>query len=105
MILKKEIEKIAEAQGVLKSTVDKDWVLGHFIDGIYAIPELREVLIFKGGTCLRKCYFPNYRFSEDLDFSCINSLAHQIPKNQLPKYEVVKKELADLLNQLFISHM
>jgi predicted nucleotidyltransferase component of viral defense system len=27
------------------------------------------VLIFKGGTCLRKCYFPNYRFSEDLDFT------------------------------------
>jgi len=73
MILKKEIEKIAEAQGVLKSTVDKDWVLGHFVDGIYAIPELREALIFKGGTCLRKCYFPNYRFSEDLDFTCINS--------------------------------
>ena len=69
MILKKEIESIAEAQSVLKSTIDKDWVLGHFIDGIYSIPELKEVLIFKGGTCLRKCYFPNYRFSEDLDFT------------------------------------
>ena len=22
-----------------------------------------------GGTCLRKCYFPDYRFSEDLDFT------------------------------------
>jgi hypothetical protein len=72
MILKKEIEEISEAQGVLKSTVDKDWALGHFIDGIYTIPELRDALIFKGGTCLRKCYFPNYRFSEDLDFTCIN---------------------------------
>lgn len=30
-----------------------------------------------------------------------NSLAHQIPKNQLPKYEIVKKELVELLNQLF----
>lgn len=69
MILKKEIESIAEAKNVLKSTIDKDWVLGHFIDGIYSIPELKEVLIFKGGTCLRKCYFPNYRFSEDLDFT------------------------------------
>jgi len=25
-------------------------------------------MIFKGGTCLKKCYFPDYRFSEDLDF-------------------------------------
>lgn len=73
MILKKEIEKRAEEHGVLKSTVDKDWVLGHFIDGIYALPELNGALIFKGGTCLRKCYFPNYRFSEDLDFTCTHS--------------------------------
>jgi predicted nucleotidyltransferase component of viral defense system len=85
MILKKEIEKIAEAQSVLKTTVDKDWVLGHFIDGIFSIPELKEALIFKGGTCLRKCYFPNYRFSEDLDFTCVNS-----------KFELTKK----ILNQL-----
>lgn len=73
MILKKEIESLAEAQSVLKSTIDKDWVLGHFIDGIYSIPELNDVLIFKGGTCLRKCYFPNYRFSEDLDFTCTDT--------------------------------
>jgi predicted nucleotidyltransferase component of viral defense system len=26
-------------------------------------------LRFKGGTCLRKCYFGDYRFSEDLDFT------------------------------------
>ena len=25
--------------------------------------------IFKGGTCLKKCYFDTYRFSEDLDFT------------------------------------
>lgn len=24
---------------------------------------------FKGGTCLKKCYFETYRFSEDLDFT------------------------------------
>jgi hypothetical protein len=26
--------------------------------------------IFKGGTCLRHCYYEGYRFSEDIDFSC-----------------------------------
>ncbi|MFQ5670993.1 MAG: nucleotidyl transferase AbiEii/AbiGii toxin family protein [Acidobacteriota bacterium] len=30
---------------------------------------LRETLVFKGGTALKKCYFGDYRFSEDLDFS------------------------------------
>ncbi len=72
MILKKEIEKLAEEKGVAKSTIDKDWVLGHFIDAIFSIPECRSSLVFKGGTCLKKCYFPDYRFSEDLDFTSIN---------------------------------
>ena len=89
MILKKEIEVKAEEQSIPKSTIDKDWVLGHFIDAIFSIPECKENLIFKGGTCLRKCYFPNYRFSEDLDFTCIN-----------PKFELTKKILNQLLQIL-----
>jgi predicted nucleotidyltransferase component of viral defense system len=28
--------------------------------------------VFKGGTCLRKCYYETFRFSEDLDFTVIN---------------------------------
>lgn len=86
MILKKEIEIKAEEQNIPKSTIDKDWVLGHFIDAIFSIPECKENLIFKGGTCLRKCYFSNYRFSEDLDFTCTN-----------PKFELTKKILDQLV--------
>jgi predicted nucleotidyltransferase component of viral defense system len=72
MIRKKEIEQKAEIQQVPKSTIDKDWVLGHFIDAIFSVTECRDSLVFKGGTCLRKCYFKEYRFSEDLDFTSIN---------------------------------
>ncbi|MDP9077106.1 MAG: nucleotidyl transferase AbiEii/AbiGii toxin family protein [Bacteroidota bacterium] len=72
MILKKEIEKIALQENVSRSTVDKDWVLGHFIDAIFSIPICRDSLVFKGGTCLKKCYIPDYRFSEDLDFTSVN---------------------------------
>ena len=71
MILKREIEQAALKQEVAKGTIDKDWVLGHFIDAIFSIPDCREQLVFKGGTCLRKCYFADYRFSEDLDFTAI----------------------------------
>ena len=73
MILKNEISKIAEQKKVAKSTIDKDWVLGHFVDAIFSIPECRSNLVFKGGTCLRKCWFRDYRFSEDLDFTSLNS--------------------------------
>jgi predicted nucleotidyltransferase component of viral defense system len=72
MISKNEINRLAQEQKVRTATIDKDWVLGHFIDAIYTIPECRNNLIFKGGTCLKKCRFPDYRFSEDLDFTAIN---------------------------------
>lgn len=72
MILQKEIVNIAAQKGLIKSTIDKDWALGHFIDAIFSIPELKQNLIFKGGTCLKKCYIPDYRFSEDLDFTSID---------------------------------
>lgn len=72
MILQKSIATIAEDAGVAKTVIDKDWVLGHFIAALFSIPEIMGNLVFKGGTCLRKCWFPDYRFSEDLDFTSIS---------------------------------
>jgi len=69
MINKHEINSLAIEKQVRTSTIEKDWVLGHFIDAVFSIPECRKSLIFKGGTCLKKCRLPNYRFSEDLDFT------------------------------------
>jgi predicted nucleotidyltransferase component of viral defense system len=69
MILQKEIAILSEQLSVSKSVIDKDWMLGHFIAAIFNEPELKETLIFKGGTCLKKCWFEEYRFSEDLDFT------------------------------------
>jgi len=48
--------------------VDLDYVLGAFLSQWYR-DDVATQLRFKGGTCLRKCYFPDYRFSEDLDFT------------------------------------
>ena len=69
MITAKEIGEFSQEFGVPAATIDKDWVLGHFLAGIYDNTFLRENLVFKGGTCLKKCYFSEYRFSEDLDFT------------------------------------
>lgn len=35
MILQKEISETAEKQGITKTTVEKDWVLSHVLNGIY----------------------------------------------------------------------
>ena len=82
MILQKEIATISEQLGVSKSVIDKDWMLGHFIAAIFNEPELKETLIFKGGTCLKKCWFEEYRFSEDLDFTS-KSQAFELTQNHL----------------------
>lgn len=43
MILQKEIADIAAQKGVVKSTIDKDWALGHFIDAIFSIATFEEI--------------------------------------------------------------
>ncbi|MFZ4465147.1 MAG: nucleotidyl transferase AbiEii/AbiGii toxin family protein [Bacteroidales bacterium] len=82
MILQKEIASQSELQKIPKSTIDKDWALGHFLAAIYSETELKEVLVFKGGTCLKKCWFPDYRFSEDLDFTS-RSASFQLTRKHL----------------------
>lgn len=49
--------------------IEKDYVLNWLLAGITNNKKLRTQWIFKGGTCLKKCYFEKYRFSEDLDFT------------------------------------
>ena len=72
MILKKEIQNKSVEWKVPPDTVDKDWVLGHFLAAMFSTKKHSDGLVFKGGTALRKCYFEQYRFSEDLDFTAID---------------------------------
>jgi predicted nucleotidyltransferase component of viral defense system len=69
MIDKREILEAASTFQLLPNVVEKDYVLGWLLGGINAHPEISGNWVFKGGTCLKKCYFETYRFSEDLDFT------------------------------------
>lgn len=69
VIEKQEISELARELSLDLHVVEKDYVLGWLLAGIAANPELAENWVFKGGTCLKKCYFETYRFSEDLDFT------------------------------------
>jgi predicted nucleotidyltransferase component of viral defense system len=55
-----------------QGVIEKDYVLGWLLAGISQHSEINRTWIFKGGTCLRKCYYETYRFSEDLDFTIVN---------------------------------
>jgi predicted nucleotidyltransferase component of viral defense system len=52
--------------------VEKDYALGWLLAAIAEDPDLSRTWVFKGGTCLRKCYYETYRFSEDLDFTVVD---------------------------------
>jgi len=55
--------------GVSWEILERDYLLSWILAGICQVGSLRDTLVFKGGTALKKCYFGEYRFSEDLDFS------------------------------------
>jgi hypothetical protein len=57
--------------GLRDDVVEKDYVLGWLLWGIGANKSLGGSWVFKGGTCLKKCYIETYRFSEDLDFTVL----------------------------------
>jgi uncharacterized protein len=54
---------------VLQYIVEKDYALSYLLAAIAKTLEFEETLVLKGGTALKKLYFDQYRFSEDLDFS------------------------------------
>lgn len=74
MIDEAELRRQAAATGTDPSVVDLDYVLGCFLASLFRRPQA-HALCFKGGTCLRKCYHADYRFSVDLDFTLVEELS------------------------------
>ena len=72
MIGRQEILEFAGEVGLDPNVVEKDYLLGWMLAGIAQHPQTRDTWVFKGGTCLKKCYFETYRFSEDLDFTLLD---------------------------------
>lgn len=72
MIKQGEIQNKAGASGVRDQQIEKDYILSWLLKGLSQNEILTRVLVFKGGTCLKKFYFEDYRFSEDLDFTLLD---------------------------------
>ena len=80
MIKPGEIQTIANRQQVKDTQIEKDYIITWVLYGISNNLFLRDRILFKGGTVLKKCYFPDYRFSEDLDFT---SMTEELDKDKL----------------------
>jgi len=65
-----------------EAVLEKDYCLSWFLVGMSATP-LKDILAFKGGTAIKKCYLPDYRFSEDLDFTLREKTAFETIRGHL----------------------
>ncbi len=83
MIKPAEISKIANKESVRPQQIEKDYINSWILWGIYNNDLLRDALIFKGGTCIKKVHIEEYRYSEDLDFTMNPELEQQISNDEL----------------------
>lgn len=68
------LQEARKRLGIPWEVLECDYLLSWVLAGIAQTDAFRDTLIFKGGTSLKKCYFGDYRFSEDLDFSGVGNV-------------------------------
>ena len=77
---------------IREDVLERDYCLAWFLNAL-AESDLRAVLVFKGGTALKRCYFADYRFSEDLDFTLREALPFEEIRARLePVYAAVEQQ-------------
>ena len=94
MIPHGEILALRAEWGLRDDVIEKDYVLGWLLAAIASEPRLADRWVFKGGTCLRKCYYETYRFSEDLDFTVVDG-GPETAEELLPILDGVARWLRD----------
>lgn len=73
MIKPGEIQNKAREVEVRDQQIEKDYILSWVLKGVSQHEHLSKIIVFKGGTVLKKVYFADYRFSEDLDFTLLDN--------------------------------
>ncbi len=72
--LRTRLQEARKRLGLPWEVLERDYLLSWILAAIAEVDALRETLVLKGGTALKKCYFGDYRFSEDLDFTGLGAV-------------------------------
>ena len=83
-VSKIHILTFARNLGVLPDNIELDYVQNWVLFGL-SQTNAADTLAFKGGTCLKKIYFKDYRFSKDLDFTLIKDLSIEELRSSIEK--------------------
>jgi len=76
---------------IREDVLERDYCLAWFLAEL-SHSDLNTVLGFKGGTALKRCYFADYRFSEDLDFTLLEAIPFE---DILRRLEAVYRDVRD----------
>lgn len=77
MISRDEIDAMGAELGVTAANVQRNYIFGWLLAGLYGDSPFGERLTLKGGNAFRKGYFGATRFSDDLDFTAADRLDPQ----------------------------
>lgn len=72
--LRTRLQEARQRHGLPWEVLERDYLLSWILAGIQRVDVLKGTLVFKGGTALKKCFFGDYRFSEDLDFTGVDAV-------------------------------
>lgn len=71
--LRARIQAACASTGAPQTVVEKDYAISYVLLAIARTMTLRTAFVLKGGTTLKKLYFGDYCFSEDLDVSAVDA--------------------------------
>src|SRR4030042_5575594 len=91
------LNAMARENRVQLEILEKDYALSYLIVAIAKTPGIGNKIALKGGTALRKLYYPGYRFSEDLDYSTVHI-------GPLADYDQRMTLVSQLLNELLLQN-
>ncbi len=97
MIKKDEIETKAKEFEIHSSNVERDYVFGWLIFGIFTASNLKDTIFLKGGNALRKGYFKNTRFSSDLYYGIPGDIAQNVLLEEINKVCDFIQEKAEVI--------
>jgi predicted nucleotidyltransferase component of viral defense system len=108
MANKEIIDFISKRLGIARrDLIEKDAIITPLLFHLSQNEYFKENFAFKGGTCLIKCYFGYFRFSEDLDFTYIHSgefegksgmKSREIISDKIDKLGEIIEEISKQLN-------
>jgi predicted nucleotidyltransferase component of viral defense system len=72
------VNEVARTQKIKRADlIEKDLILHQVLFDLSKNEFFHDNFVFKGGTCLAKCYLDYFRFSEDIDFTWKNQSAFE----------------------------